>query len=30
MKAAGFFIRSLAKAVRNYQSEEMKNWKQAL
>ena len=29
MKTAGFFMRSLAKAVRNHQSEQMKNWKQA-
>ena len=29
MKAAGFFIRYLTKAVRNRQSEQMKNWKQA-
>ena len=29
IKTAGFFIRSLAKAVRNRQSEQMKNWKQA-
>ena len=29
IKTGGFFIRSLAKAVRNCQNEQMKKWKQA-